>query len=175
MAINLKSLQNGRSELCRWHNRVCRQSCGRRRLLRSSTTIIPPVIATYTVSMVRLPRCGSNQFMHRPPYLNVGNAWKDKPREALRSARKAMGLPASKDVCFLANGYGFCSDYTASCMQGIATAYELGSSNGCFVLVYLPYGLFLNHEVGVLSIRDRQSTFLGFYPWACSIAMGEHR
>ena len=33
----------------------------------------------------------------------MGDAWKDKPREALRSARKAIGLPASKDVGYLAN------------------------------------------------------------------------
>ncbi|KAL8676222.1 MAG: hypothetical protein Q9186_007244 [Xanthomendoza sp. 1 TL-2023] len=34
---------------------------------------------------------------------NIGDSWKDRPREALRSARKAMGLPASKDVGYLAN------------------------------------------------------------------------
>ncbi|KAL8793878.1 MAG: hypothetical protein Q9195_003497 [Heterodermia aff. obscurata] len=37
-----------------------------------------------------------------PPYQNPGDAWKDKPREALRSARKIMGLPASTDVGYLA-------------------------------------------------------------------------
>ncbi|KAI4129588.1 MAG: hypothetical protein LQ338_002162 [Usnochroma carphineum] len=38
-----------------------------------------------------------------PPYQNLGDEWKDAPRQAARRVRKAMGLPASQDVGYLAN------------------------------------------------------------------------
>ena len=37
-----------------------------------------------------------------PPYNKVGEAWDDMPRQYLRKARKAVGLPASQDVGHLA-------------------------------------------------------------------------
>ncbi|KAL8711274.1 MAG: hypothetical protein Q9225_007136 [Loekoesia sp. 1 TL-2023] len=37
-----------------------------------------------------------------PPYNNVGESWDDMPRQYLRKARKAIGLPASSDVGALA-------------------------------------------------------------------------
>ena len=38
-----------------------------------------------------------------PPYNEVGDSWKDMPRQWARKARKAVGLPASADVGRLAN------------------------------------------------------------------------
>ena len=40
--------------------------------------------------------------MNRPPYDNPGDSWKDMSRQWLRKTRKAIGLPASQDVGFLA-------------------------------------------------------------------------
>lgn len=37
-----------------------------------------------------------------PPYNSVGESWDDMPRQYLRKARKAVGLPASQDVGHLA-------------------------------------------------------------------------
>ena len=37
-----------------------------------------------------------------PPYNNLGESWDDMPRQYLRKARKAIGLPASSDVGHLA-------------------------------------------------------------------------
>ena len=37
-----------------------------------------------------------------PPYNNLGESWDDTPRQYLRKARKAIGLPASTDVGHLA-------------------------------------------------------------------------
>ena len=37
-----------------------------------------------------------------PPYFNMGESWDDMPRQYLRKARKAIGLPASSDVGHLA-------------------------------------------------------------------------
>lgn len=37
-----------------------------------------------------------------PPYNNLGDSWDDTPRQFLRKARKAIGLPASSDVGYFA-------------------------------------------------------------------------
>ena len=37
-----------------------------------------------------------------PPYDNLGESWDDMPRQYLRKARKAIGLPASSDIGCLA-------------------------------------------------------------------------
>ena len=37
-----------------------------------------------------------------PPYNNLGESWDDMPRQYLRKARKAIGLPTSSDVGYLA-------------------------------------------------------------------------
>ena len=54
----------------------------------------------------------------RPPYTNFPDAFNDRPRQELRKARKAIGLPASEDVGVL-----------ASMLKGLVDAVE--SRLGC--------------------------------------------
>ena len=41
-----------------------------------------------------------------PPYDNLGEVWDDMPRQWLRKAKKAIDLPASSDVGYLADSLG---------------------------------------------------------------------
>ncbi len=62
---------------------------------------------TVTVTQIDAEE-GYNQVLQRlsldssqhpsPPYTNLGDSWDDMPRQYLRKARKAIGLPASSDV-----------------------------------------------------------------------------
>lgn len=54
----------------------------------------------YNDMLQRLSRAASQH--PSPPYNNVGESWDDMPRQYLRKARKAVGLPASQDVGNLA-------------------------------------------------------------------------
>lgn len=67
---------------------------------------------TVTLSKISAEE-GYNEVLHRlsldsskhpsPPYNHLGESWDDMPRQYLRKARKAIGLPASSDVGDLAN------------------------------------------------------------------------
>ena len=55
------------------------------------------------MNQVELPRSISDVLHSRPPYNNVWERLADKPRQALRRARKALFLPASETVRVLSD------------------------------------------------------------------------
>ena len=59
-----------------------------------------PAEQDYNDVLQRLSLASSQHLS--PPYNNVGESWDDMPRQYLRKARKAVGLPASQDVGRLA-------------------------------------------------------------------------
>ncbi len=67
-----------------------------------TTITIPQIYADkdYNSLLHRLSLASSKH--PSPPYTNLGESWDDMPRQYLRKARKAIGLPASSDVRHLA-------------------------------------------------------------------------
>lgn len=59
-----------------------------------------PASQDYNEVLQRLSLASSQHLS--PPYNNLGDSWDDMPRQYMRKARKAIGLPASKDVGHLA-------------------------------------------------------------------------
>jgi len=68
-----------------------------------------------------------------PPYDNLGDSWDDMPRQYLRSARKAIGLPASSDVGFLAK---MLSDLRASVEERVGPITSAGVTTLHLVALY---------------------------------------
>ncbi len=68
-----------------------------------------------------------------PPYDNLADSWDDMPRQYLRKARKAVGLPASSDVGFLAK---MLSDLRASVGERVGPITSAGVTSLHLVALY---------------------------------------
>lgn len=67
-----------------------------------TTLALPPIPASEPYNQV-LHRLSLPSSQHpSPPYSNLHESWTDMPRQYLRKARKALGLPASSEVGHLA-------------------------------------------------------------------------
>ena len=67
-----------------------------------TTITIATISASETYNEVFQRLSLSSSKHPSPPYNNLGESWDDMPRQYLRKARKAIGLPASTDVGHLA-------------------------------------------------------------------------
>lgn len=68
-----------------------------------------------------------------PPYQNLGDSWDDTPRQYLRKLRKALGLPASSDVGYLAK---MLSDLRASVEKQVGPITSAGITTLNLVALY---------------------------------------
>jgi len=85
----------------------------------------------YKEVLRRLSLCSSRH--PSPPYDNLADSWDDMPRQYLRKARKAIGLPASSDVRFLAK---MLSDLRASVEERVGPITSAGVTTLHLVALY---------------------------------------
>lgn len=68
-----------------------------------------------------------------PPYDNISDCWDDMPRQYLHDARKAIGLPASSDVGYLA---GMLSELRARVEEQVGSIISAGVTTPHLVALY---------------------------------------
>ena len=112
-----------------------------------------------------------------PPYNNVGESWDDMPRQYMRKARKAVGLPASSDVGHLAK---MLSDLRAAVEKKVGPITTAGVTTMHLVALYdedlhdafeyvgLEYITFSVGDVGHNILYQTSAAYAGYGHGLCS-------
>lgn len=112
-----------------------------------------------------------------PPYNNVGESWDDMPRQYLRKARKAVGLPASQDVGHLAKMLSglrtVVEERVGPIMTAAVTTMHLPALydedlHDAFEYVGLEYITFPVGDVGHNILYETSAAFAGYGYGLCS-------